>query len=168
MILKGKTCTLRLLTPDDGLISFKWRNDPEIWRFTGSRPDREITPEMECSWLEKILKNVDEARFAIVCKHTDQYIGNIQLTNIDSDKAEYHIFIGDSSYWGKGIAFDASCLILNYAFINLKLKSVYLVVNPLHISAIKLYEKLGFIAVDNTIKMILNQKNQAFNNIYHE
>ena len=35
---------IRPLEVSDALTSYKWRNDPEIWKYTGSRPDMEITP----------------------------------------------------------------------------------------------------------------------------
>ena len=38
---------IRPLRIEDALISYKWRNICEIWALTGSRPDIEITPELE-------------------------------------------------------------------------------------------------------------------------
>ena len=58
--------------------------------------------------------------------------------------AHYHVFIGNKEYWGKGVAKQASKLILAYAFNVLKLESVKLRVRKENISAFMLYEKLGF------------------------
>ena len=41
---------------EDALTSYKWRNNPLIWKLTGSKPDIEITKEIELSWIDKILK----------------------------------------------------------------------------------------------------------------
>jgi RimJ/RimL family protein N-acetyltransferase len=58
-------------------------------------------------------------------------------------------------YWGKGLAAEASLLLIEWAKRNLSLKQIYLIVNPDHKTAIDLYTKLGFLAVSDDIKMIL-------------
>ena len=83
---------IRPLKIEDAEISFKWRNDPEIWKYTGSRPTTEITKEIEFNWLKKSLKDQTKARFAILAD--DVYVGNVQLTDIIlNESAEFHIFI---------------------------------------------------------------------------
>jgi RimJ/RimL family protein N-acetyltransferase/GT2 family glycosyltransferase len=145
---------IRPLELGDAEISYKWRNDPEVWKFTGSRPDIHITEEIEKKWIENKLKEIDSKRFAIV--HNNIYVGNIQLTNISpNESAEYHIFIGDKSFWNKGIAKTATNLLIEYAKNELKLKKIYLLVNPLNLSAIKVYEKSGFKKVTEEVKMEL-------------
>jgi RimJ/RimL family protein N-acetyltransferase len=135
---------IRPLEPRDALTSYKWRNDPEVWKFTGGKPDRIITADIEKEWIAKVLKNENEKRFAICTTDSNQYIGNIQLTNIGEGKAQYHIFIGEKAYWGKGLAKGASQQILRLAFDELQIESVYLEVNPDNASAVKLYTKMGF------------------------
>lgn len=133
---------IRPLQTEDAQISYQWRNDPEIWKFTGRRPDRPITPQIEAEWLEKVLKDPSAKRFAIIVD--DTYVGNIQLTNITDESAEYHIFIGERSFWGKGVAQLATALILRFANDVLKLNTVYLSVDPLNVAAIRVYSKCGF------------------------
>ncbi len=145
---------IRPLEKKDALISWKWRNDSDIWEFTGSRPDITITPEIEINWIEKILADSRSKRFAIIVDEI--YVGNIQLTNITKNEAEYHIFIGEKSYWGKGIAFSATQQIIRFAKNNLKLDNIYLKVNPEHLKAIKLYEKSGFKVVSDEVKMVVS------------
>lgn len=135
--------TIRPLEKKDALISFKWRNNPEIWKYTGSHPDREITAEIETEWIEKVLTKEDTKRFAILAD--DIYVGNIQLTNITGESAVFHIFIGDINYWGKGVASKAMDCLFNIAINELALKTITLTVHPDNFSAIKLYEKKGFI-----------------------
>ena len=87
----------------------------------------------------------------------DVYVGNIYLTDIDGESAEYHIFIGEKGYWGKGIAEGASKQIIKYGFEERGLKYVYLHVREDNVRAVRLYEKLGFVPEekdDNWIKMI--------------
>ena len=134
---------IRPLVQSDALLSWKWRNDSEVWQFTGTRPDQYITYQIEKEWIEKVLSDNTSRRFAILAD--DQYVGNIQLTNIEEDKtAEYHIFIGNKSYWGKGIASLATNQIIRYAKTILNLEELYLRVNPDNVAAIKVYEKCNF------------------------
>ena len=42
---------LRPLKVEDSAVSWRWRNDAELWKYTVSRPDHVITEEEERSWL---------------------------------------------------------------------------------------------------------------------
>ena len=146
---------IRRLSLADASISFRWRNDPEVWKYTSNKPNKLITKEIEKNWLEKKLAEKNSSSFAIIVDN--QYIGNIQITDIiERDKGQYHIFIGEKSFWGKGIAKQATAQIIRFAKEELKLKELYLIVNPSHLSAIKLYETSGFIKVNDEIRMRLN------------
>jgi len=37
---------IRPLQETDAFISNKWRNNPDIWKYTGNKPDKEITLEI--------------------------------------------------------------------------------------------------------------------------
>ena len=147
---------IRELNEKDAYTSVNWRNDPSIWRFTESRPDKTITIDDEINWIRKVIKEKNSYRFAILVDEI--YVGNIYITNVDNTGGEYHIFIGDNRYVGKGIAKEASLLLLKFAEHTLKLKQIILNVNRKHINAIALYEKLGFIkqvTEKDFIKMII-------------
>tara|TARA_R110002012_G_scaffold48720_3_gene126569 strand:+ start:2404 stop:3897 length:1494 start_codon:yes stop_codon:yes gene_type:complete len=147
---------IRPLTIEDAAVSYKWRNDPEIWRFTGARPSMEITAQVEREWLANTLKDKTKSRFAILVDGV--YVGNIQLTDIIVNKtAEFHIFIGEKTMWGKGVAREATYQILTYAKEVLKLRTVFLEVRKEHKAAIKSYEKNGFVTqeiIADSIKMV--------------
>lgn len=143
------------MKPEDSKTSWLWRNDTQVWKFTGNRPDKEITYEIEKEWIATVLTDSYSKRFAIIVD--DVYVGNIQLTNLTAESAQYHIFIGNKEYWGKGIGQLATFQILNYAKEILNLKEVYLYVNCNNLSAIVVYEKNGFERQnhnDTEIKMI--------------
>lgn len=135
---------IRPLTVSDAQISWRWRNDPDVWFYTGSKPDRVITPELEVSWIESALKRSDERRFAICLGEEGRYIGNCQLTGIDSIVAELHIFIGETIYHHLGIGTQAIRLVLEYAREELKLQRIHLMVHKENRSAIAAYQKCGF------------------------
>lgn len=135
--------TIRPLVETDAYTSVKWRNDFDVFKYTGNTYKYEIKIENELEWIRKVTSNPQDYRCAILADGI--YVGNIYLTDIDATTAHYHIFIGDKSYWGRGVAKQASQLILDYAFNHLKLKSVQLRVRKENISAVKLYKKLGFV-----------------------
>lgn len=140
---------IRLLEKNDAKISYLWRNDLEIWKYTGSRPTQNITYEMELEWIQEVLKREDEIRFAICVGDKNEYIGNVQLTNITETDAEFHIFLGNKEFHNKGIGTKATILILNYSHKILKLKTIYLLVNQYNVGAIKAYKKCGFCQVES-------------------
>ncbi|MEO5949566.1 MAG: GNAT family N-acetyltransferase [Candidatus Saccharimonas sp.] len=132
----------RPLEEDDARTSYVWRNDPEIWRYTGSSPDRTITLEDELAWVRNVIADNTSRRFAIIADNA--YVGNIYLTNIHDGKAEYQIFIGDKDHMGKGVAKEVSKQIIDFAQNKLHLQSVSLEVRPENIRAVQLYLSLGF------------------------
>ncbi len=146
---------IRPLAVNDAEVSFRWRNDPDIWKYTGKRPDRIITQEIEHNWILKALADSTSRRFAI--EVDGMYVGNIQITDIaEHIDGQYHIFIGEKQFWGKGVATQATLQIIRYAKEILNLNSLYLYVNPLHSSAIKLYQRCGFNQASDGEKMILD------------
>jgi len=133
---------IRPLEENDAKTSYVWRNDPDIWKYTGSSPDREITLADELVWVKRVTNDDTCRRFAILAD--GEYVGNIYLTNIHKDEAEYHIFIGNKEYMGKGVAMAASQLIIEFARAELALKRIVLKVRLKNVRAVKLYLALGF------------------------
>jgi RimJ/RimL family protein N-acetyltransferase len=142
--------SIRPLEEKDAATSYRWRNDPEIWRFTARKPDGKITAEMELEWIKEVLARPNEMRFAICVGDEGEYVGNVQLTNITSEDAQFHIFIGEKQYHGKGIGTEATRLILEYAFGVLMLKQVWLKVTEENTAGLKAYLKCGFQIVART------------------
>lgn len=135
---------IRPLAVQDALISYQWRNNPRIWRFTGSRPDKYITPEMETAWLYDVLQRANERRFAICLQGDNKYIGNIFLTDIQDNEAQMHVFIGEMEYWGKKRAYESICMIFDYGFNELMLDMIYVQINSKNAAAIVLGKLAGF------------------------
>jgi diamine N-acetyltransferase len=136
---------LRTLTEADARISYQWRNIPEIWKYTNFNLSGQITLEIEERWLSEVLRKPDQKRFGICLSSNDQYIGNVHLTDINDGRAEFHLFIGDVSYWGKGIGQEATRIILDHAFFDLCFKELVLMVDPENHAAIAIYKKQGFV-----------------------
>lgn len=134
--------TLRPLVESDANTSWKWRNDPEVFRNTGKRYFKPVTLQNELDWIRTVLSRPDEYRFAIVAD--DIYIGNIYLTGITTTSGEISIFIGEKSYWNKGIGTLANALLLKYAFSTLTLDRVKSIVRIENIASQRAHEKVYF------------------------
>jgi hypothetical protein len=48
--MKENDMYIRPLQESDALISFTWRNNLEIWKYTASKPNKYITSEIELKW----------------------------------------------------------------------------------------------------------------------
>ncbi|MAW32968.1 MAG: GNAT family N-acetyltransferase [Proteobacteria bacterium] len=145
---------LRELRIKDAETSYLWRNNPLVWRLTGKKPDREITLDIETKWLDSVIKRTDEKRYAICVSESGQYIGNVQLTNICNRSAEFHIFIGDTSYWGMGIGKEATREMLCIGFTELHLKQIFLIVRHENVAAYKTYLAVGFVTESEDLDYI--------------
>ncbi len=151
---------IRPLIEQDAYTSVKWRNDSEVFKYTGNTYDHEITIESEISWIKRVISNTKDYRCAIIVDGV--YVGNIYLTDIENRTAQYHIFIGEKSFWGKGIAKQASLLIIKHGFEKLGLSRIMLRVRRENLSALALYKSLGFEATDETDMLTMSLQRESF------
>ena len=70
---------IRKLVENDAFTSYVWRNDKEVFMWTGNTYKNEISLETEIDWIKKVIANRNEYRCAIIVD--EQYVGNIYLTN---------------------------------------------------------------------------------------
>ncbi|WP_207533061.1 GNAT family N-acetyltransferase [Desertivirga arenae] len=157
---------LRALKIEDASTSYKWRNIPEIWKYTKFRPKEPISAEIEEKWLLNCYKKDNECRRAICLRDTHEYIGNVQIVDIENSKGVFHLFIGNKSYWGKGIGKDATSQILKIGFNELRLEMISLEVHTYNTAALHIYKKFGFTECsenEDFIEMALSRS--AYNSI---
>lgn len=120
-----------------------WMNDKDLCRLFNRR-FKFLTVAGQRRWYENLLKDKTQLVFAIYANGV--YVGNVGLKGIDKEnnKAEYYIFIGESSYRGKGVGLESTKKLLNFIRKSLNLNKVYLHVDSKNLPAIKLYKKIGF------------------------
>ena len=58
--------TIRPLVEEDAYTSVKWRNDSEVFKFTGNTYKHEIKIENELEWIRKVMANPADYRCAIL------------------------------------------------------------------------------------------------------
>lgn len=165
---------LRLLEKDDLPLTLSWRNQNSIrkWFFHSDL----ISFEQHLAWFEKYQIRDDDYIFLIELSALDRWIpvGQISLYNIDRihQRAEYgRLMIGDPCAQGKGIAREATNLILELGFNILGLNEIYLEVLENNAPARKVYQDCGFVIKsiqNNVVRMEIleggNEQNQTESN----
>lgn len=146
--LEGEEIFLRPLAIEDINGNYvDWLNDPEVCQFNshGVFPYNKQRAE---EYIKSVSLAKDMLVLAIVTKKEKKHIGNIALQHIDllNNNAEYAILLGDKEYWGKGIAKEASLLILKHGFIELNLHRIYCGTAAGNIAMQKLALYFGMIA----------------------
>jgi diamine N-acetyltransferase len=138
-MLKKDAMELIPLSSKDTEYIINIRNESEVnQNFFSDPPTYDFEHE---KWLNQMNKN----DIYLIIKEKDEKAGIINITRIDylNEKCEYGIAL-DPKYSGKGIAFKASKLLLNYVFKNLKINKINLEVLSDNTKAINLYKKIGF------------------------
>lgn len=124
------------------------------------------TDELECittedsqnEWFDNYdieLKNGMKDFFTILSG--DKRVGFMGLSNMNKSigNASLFILIGEDKYRGVGIGEKSMNYLINYAFKDLNLISLYLEVDSSNLSAVNLYYKLGFENIGEDGKFIL-------------
>ena len=121
----------------------EWINNPENNQYL--HYDIPISVSGTEKWFDSHVN--DESRYDAIIEADGIPIGTIGLLSIDkkNNKAEYYIAIGETKYKGKGIAKEASKLILAYGFGEIGLNRIYLYTEVENVAAQKLFERIGFI-----------------------
>jgi len=137
---------LRLLEQFDLPMTLKWRNQDHIRKWF-IHPEV-ISPEQHREWFEAYLQRDNDYLFIIEeTQNLNKPVGQISLYNIDWDGkcAEYgRLMIGEADAQGRGLAKEASRLLLQYAFKVLGMERIDLEVFRDNEPAIAIYRSCGF------------------------
>lgn len=140
-----------------------WRNNPNVRKFFINQSL--ITVQSHMEWLNNFVSTKKVYQFIIENKTENKDVGSIYLRDVDlvHQTAEYGIFIGEDDQRGKGIAYLASKLILDFGFGQLNLKQIILRVLKENTIAIKSYERIGFRQgiKDETIEYINDEPHEV-------
>lgn len=121
----------------------EWINNPENNQFL--HYDIPISIVGTERWFDS--HQGEETRYDAVIEADGVPVGTIGLLSIDrkNSKAEYYIAMGEVDYKGKGVAKEASRLILEYGFEKLDLNRIYLFTEVENVAAQKMFERVGFV-----------------------
>lgn len=143
--LIGEVVYLRALEREDLSGNyFQWFNDQEVCRFNSHGRAPNNMEKME-AYLHRAYTDPSLAVFAVIYRENDAHVGNICLQGINlTDRcAEYAIVMGEKDYWGKGVAKEASDLLLQHGFLTLNLHRIHCGTSEDNIGMQKLAAHMG-------------------------
>ncbi len=145
-ILTGAKVRLRPPAESDLPLFVRWLNDPDVRFWLSISEDAELTLESEREWLEEMRDDPERVCWTIETPE-GWPAGNVDLREIDEThgRATLGIFIGEKEYWNRGLGSEALRRVLGYAFGELDLRRVQLLVDEDNGRAIRCYEKCGFV-----------------------
>lgn len=160
--IESERIILRLLEKTDLSQTLAWRNQDHIRIWFNNT---EVVAEKDhYAWFETYLNLDNDFVFVILAKDLDHIcIGQISIYNIDWEvgSAEFgRLIIGHQLARGKGYAKEAIHLLLEFGFLQMGLRKVYLEVKEKNDPAIKIYKKAGFVEYkrknNGILHMIIN------------
>jgi RimJ/RimL family protein N-acetyltransferase len=146
-LLRGELVHLTAENPDVMAPNFaRWNQDTGWERFLDSDPPRLFSELKHKEWLEKGLEKSDEPLWAIRKLEDEALIGFMGLFALYPQHGDtlVAIAIGERDHWSRGYGTDAMRVMLRYAFKELNMRRVGLIVFEYNPRAIRSYEKAGF------------------------
>ncbi len=136
---------LRGIRISDAEAMFKYRSDPQIYRFQGWKP--QTLEDVKAFINEKIAKvpNIPYTwyQLGILLKGTDELIGDVGIHFIDSDNLQVEIgYTLSLQHQSKGYATEAIIGLINYLFNGLKKHRIIASVDPRNVKSIALLERI--------------------------
>lgn len=130
-----------------------WYSNEEVVRYSENQY-RKFSFDGQCSYVENCLQNDDVNLYGIFDDTT--HIGNIVISGLSSHhrKAELTYVIGETNYWGKGVASYAIANIIQIAKEEFDLNKLYAGIASGNIGSGKALEKNGFV-IEGTRKQHL-------------
>jgi len=147
--IETKRLLLRELLPSDDRGMFELDSNPEVHRFLGNKPVKNI--EESRVYIENVRQQYLDngiGRWAVILKETNEFIGWSGLKLIKDSVNDHQNFheIGYrfiQKHWGKGYATEAALAFIDYGFNDLKIDVIYAYADKGHPGSRNVLEKLG-------------------------
>lgn len=157
-MIKGANVDIRLLQEKDVEVLRQWRNAYGESFFTHDY----ITKPQQRQWYSKYLESGGKDMMFIVQLKDRTPIGTIAIYNIDvsTRTADFGRMLILQEYEGFGYAKEATQLVVDFAFKNLKLWKVKLSVFLDNAKAIGIYSECGFTSLTRPVMLMeaINKK----------
>ena len=135
----------------DPEVESKWTHDSEFMRMMELKPVRPLAPQMVRKQYEKLEKEIDEHRnmfyFTIRAREDDRLLGKAIFEWVDwaNGNSYLSLGIGSGQDRGRGFGTQALSLLLRFAFAELNLFRVSIVIPEYNTAALALVRKFGFL-----------------------
>lgn len=144
--LSTERLVLKCLTLPDTKAMFKYRSNPEIYKFQNWKPHTiQEVEDFICANLSKEINTPDNwYQFGIFIKESNKLIGDLGVHFIDADNVEVEIgYTLSKEYQGLGYASEAVTGVITYLFHNLNKHRIIASVDPENTKSIALLERIG-------------------------
>ena len=140
-----------------------WYSNEEVVRYSDNQY-KKFSFDGQCSYVESCLQNHDINLYGIFDDTT--HIGNIVISGLSSHhrKAELTYVIGETNYWGKGLASFAIANMIQIAKEEFDLNKLYAGIASGNIGSGKVLQKNGFI-IEGTRKQHLCYDGDFFDQV---
>ena len=152
-MINGSHIFLRELQLTDVDVVFKWENDPENWKVSGTtKPFTKVEIETFVNAKHDLALN-EQIRYVICLQNSNIPIGTIDLFEFDGYKKTVGIgiLIAENTQRRKGIATEALNLIVGYYRNELSLVNLFCNIQKDNTTSIRLFEKCGFQFIEERI-----------------
>ncbi len=145
----------------DPEVESRWTHDSEFMRMMELKPVRPLAPKMVRKQYEKLEKEIDERRnmfyFTIRAREDDRLLGKAIFEWVDWANGNSYLTLGIGSGQdrGRGFGTQALGLLLRFAFAELSLFRVTIVIPEYNPAALALVRKFGFLEEVRRRKAIL-------------
>jgi RimJ/RimL family protein N-acetyltransferase len=145
IFIDGKIISLNPTSSEHVDFYLNWLNNSRVRKF--ARWEMPVTREDIKKWFEPQESRIPRhIVFELWHKKEEKPIGEVGLSGIDwvNGWANVFLFIGESKYWGKNIATEATELIIEYAFNELNLTILQAGASIDNVGSWSVAEKVGF------------------------
>lgn len=154
-MIKGKLVGLRAVEREDLILLRDWRNIPEFRK--NFREVRELNLSNQENWFEKsCMNNPNDFMFMIIDLKDNKPIGAAGLLYINwiIRSADFSFYIGENEVYidDKGIAEDASEILISYGFNNLNLNKIWMELYEFDIKKLNFFRKKFDFAIDGELR----------------
>lgn len=145
IFIEGHSIYLRILNESDISGAYaNWLNDTEITKYN-SHGRFPMTVEKLTDFVKSAYASNHALVLAVCDKATGKHIGNISLQAINwvDRNAEIAFLLGEKTFWGKGVMYEAGLLLIKHGFNALNLHRIHCGTSSANEGMQKLAEKLG-------------------------
>lgn len=137
---------LRSLSRSDADALFRIFSNPDVMRYWNTAPW--TSKEQAISYIVKSNEaqlQEESLTLGIFQKADNALIGKCMLFNFERESRRAEIGFGlDSTAWGQGFNGEAARALLEYAFLQMKLRRIEAEIDSLNLPSAKALERLGF------------------------
>ncbi len=157
--MTGEKVYLRELEPEDVDLLYRWENDPETWRVSGTKAP--FSKHLLRSYVESVgdIFTDGQLRTIISLRADHRPIGTIDLFEHDAvnRRAGVGVLIADRAERRNGYASEALSLMMDHAFERLMLHQLYCNIAAGNEPSLELFRKAGFRTVGRKLDWIRHQ-----------